>query len=428
VSAITDRPETITDPELDISARSFWERSYDEREQVFARLRAEHPVAFFRPYESTLMPPEDDTPGFWSVVKFEDCRQVSRDAARFSSAEGVIMEDVPVVVMVGAHSFLAMDDPEHRALRGIVQQAFSPRHVQTIDQWIKDEAKELVDEIIAAGGGDFCTQYAKQLPGRIFAHMFGVEKGSEEQETLMDAAEKMLAWDDPEAAQGRDALETHAEEADRIQDVALAVADRRRDDPGEDLMSWVLQAEFEGRQLEDWEIAGFFSLLGSAANDTTRHSIAHGVRLFSENPDQYAYLMEDLDGRIDNAVEEILRHATPVMHFRRTALEDVEIRGQQIRKGDKVVMWYCAGNRDDEVFPEPGAFDISRPDLKHLGFGAGGPHFCMGAALGRMMVKSALVEVFTRMPDIKLAGPVEYQVGNFLHGVHRLPVTWTPPA
>jgi cytochrome P450 len=413
---------------VDFAAQSFWAKPFAEREQAFATLRERAPVVYSRPYESTMMPPDEATPGFWSVTKWADCREVSRDTSRFISGEGAIMENYPEVVRVGVASFLMMDGEEHRQLRGIVSNAFTPRNVRKIEGWIHQHAVELVDEMIDRGEGDFCELYAKRLPAWIFGHFMGLERDSEQMHTLVDAAEKMLAWDDPEAQQGRDALTTHADEAMRIQDIALEMAELRRSDPREDdLVSWCVQAEFEGRRMEDWEIASFFSLLASAANDTTRHSMAHGVRLLSENPEQRELLLSDLPGHLDTATEEILRHATPVMHFRRTAKVDTEIRGVPIQAGEAVVMWYCSGNYDEEVFPEPQRFDITRDPNRHLAFGAGGPHFCIGSALGRQMIRSSLSEIYSRMPDIELAGEPQFQVNNFIHGVQRLPVRWTPP-
>jgi cytochrome P450 len=353
---------------------------------------------------------------------------VSRNQEDFTSTAGVIMEDFPEVVIVASHSFLAMDDPDHNRLRSIVSRAFTAKRTRTMEGWIQSVAKDLVDEMIDKGEGEFCELFAKQMPGRIFAHFFGVEPGSEDAETIMDAAEKMLAWDDPRCAQGRDALFTFAEEAERIQDVALAVAELRLEEPAEDMVSWVVHAEVDGERMEEWEVAAFFSLLGSAANDTTRHSLAHAVRLFSEHPDQLALLMEDFDGRVTGAVEEVLRHSTPVMHFRRTAKRDTRIRGVDIKEGDKVVMWYCSGDRDEDVFPDPGRFDILRENARsHMAFGAGGAHFCIGAALGRSMIAAGLREIYTRMPDITLAGEPEIQINHFMHGVHEMPVRWTPP-
>jgi cytochrome P450 len=319
-----------------------------------------------------------------------------------------------------------MDGEDHRKMRGIVEKAFTPRNVRKISEWIAQHARERLDEIIERGEGDFSEDYAKYVPGRIFAHFFGVERDSEEQHIVMEAAERMLAWDDPRMSLGRDALTTHAEEAERIQDVALAQAEKRRKDPKDDLMTWVVNAEFEGKRLDEWEIAAFFSLLGSAANDTTRHSIAHAVRLFSENPAQRALLLEDLPGRVGPAVEEVVRHASPVMHFRRTATEDVRIGDTEIKEGEHVVLWYCSGNRDPEKFDNPAAFNILRSPNDHLGFGAGGPHFCLGNAMARQMLRSVLTELYTRVPDITVTGEPDFQVNNFIHGVHALPVRWTP--
>ena len=430
MSTTTDKPN-VEDFGIDLAARDFWALPFEERDTHFARLRKEAPIAWSRPYESTLQPPDEDTPGFWSVVQYEDCREVSRDVKRFRSGEGVVMEDFPEIVQTAAHSFLAMDGTEHRQLRGIVSTAFTPRNTKQIADWIHDHARDVVDDMVADGrdSGEFCDMFAKELPGRIFAHFFGVEQGSEQQHILMDAAEKMLAWDDPEAAQGRDALETFADEAMRIQDVALEVADRRRSEPGDDLVTWVVEAEFEGRKMEDWEIAAFFSLLGSAANDTTRHTIAHAVRLLSEHPDQKEIFLSDIEEHAEAVIEETLRHSGPIQHFRRTALVDTEVHGVPIAEGEKLVMWYCSGNRDEQIHTDPARFDITRETRsKHLAFGAGGPHFCIGSSLGREMGKAALIHLYQRVPDLTLDGDVHYVVSNFLNGVHAMPVRWTPPS
>lgn len=413
-------------PEHDLAARSFWEKPFIERDDTFRFFRENHPVSYHRAYESTLLPPDDDTPGFWAITKWEDCRRVSRDAETFISGKGILMEDMPEVVTLATTSFLAMDGVDHRQVRGIVSQAFTPRNVRKIDDWINGLATELVDEIIERGEGDIVDLYAKQLPGRIFAFFFGVDAGSDDMYTIMEAAERMLAWDDPNCALGRDALTTFAEEADRIQSIAMARADHYREHPAENLVSWVVNAKFEDRTLDDWEIAAFFSLLASAANDTTRHSIGHMFRLFDENPDQLALLREDMDGRIDTAVEEVLRYSSPVQHFRRTAAKDVVVNGQEIKAGDKCVLWYCSGNFDEDQFDDPRRFDIQRKPNRHMAFGAGGPHFCIGSALGRQMIKASMQEVYTRMPDLHLTAPPEFQINNFIHGIHAAQAAWTP--
>lgn len=422
-----ENPYKVTDPALDLAARSFWAQTFEEREKAFARLRAENPVSYHRACESTLLPPTEETPGFWSVVRAEDCWHVSRNPDLFCSDKGVLMEDMPYVVLAATASFLVMDGEDHRKMRGLVHSVFTPRNIKKMEGWVRDYVRGRMDEIIHLGEGDFADLFCKYVPGRVFARLFGLEDDVEGQHTIMEAAERMLAWDDPRMALGRDAITTFAEEAERIQDIALREAEKRRDNPGEDLVSWVANAEFEGQKLDEWEIASFFSLLGSAANDTTRHSLAHGVRLFSENPEQKKLLLEDFEGRIGGAVEEILRHSSPVMHFRRTATQDTEISGVPIRKGEHVVMWYCSGNRDDSVFPDAGTFDILRSPNDHLAFGAGGPHFCLGNTLGRFMLRAALEEIYTRIPDIEITEQPHYQINNFIHGVHAMPVRWTPP-
>ncbi|KZS84694.1 MULTISPECIES: cytochrome P450 [Mycobacterium] len=417
----------ITDPELDLAARSFWEQDFEQRDKAFARLRTEQPVSYSRPYESTLLPPDENTPGFWSVTKAADCRHVSRSKELFCSGLGVLMEDMPIDAIRATASFLVMDGEDHRRLRGLIQQAFTARNIRKLADWVAQTARERLDEIIDRGEGDFADLYAKYVPGRIFAHFFGVERDSEEQHVIMEAAERMLAWDDPRMALGRDALTTHVEEAMRIQAIALAQAQKCRKDPKDDLMSWVANAEFEGKKLDDQEIMSFFSLLGSAANDTTRHTIAHAVRLFAQHPDQRDLLVEDLPGRLGTAVEEVVRYSSPVMHFRRTATADTTIGDVEIKKGEHVVMWYCSANRDAEAFENPGTFDILRNPNDHLGFGGGGPHFCLGNTLARQMLSAVFTEIYTRIPDITLAGEPQFQINNFIHGVHSLPARWTPP-
>jgi cytochrome P450 len=408
--------------DLDISARLFWHKPYEERERSFAWLRANRPVSFHRPYESELLPVTEETAGFYAIVKHDDIKRVSRDSQTFASGEGILVEDFPEVVAVASQSFLAMDDPEHHALRSIISKAFTPNRIRSLEQMIAGNVTDLLDQMEAGDGGDLCHLFAKHLPARIFADFFGITN-PEQRATVIDAAERMLAWDDPEAAAGRDALTTYAEEADRLSDVAYALIDERLAQPGNDLMSWIVEADFDGRRMEEWEAAAFFVLLSAAANDTTRHSTAHAVRLLSENPSARAWFMKDVAGRSAAVVEEVLRHSTPVMQFRRTTTVDTEVRGVSIPSGSKVVMWYCSGNRDEDVFDEPARFDPTRAKTDHLGFGGGGAHFCIGASLGRTMLREALVQLYTRFPNLQ-SGPAHFMVGNFMHGVHQLPVTW----
>jgi len=177
--------------------------------------------------------------------------------------------------------------------------------------------------------------------------------------------------------------------------------------------------------MSEAEVGAFFTLLVGAANDTTRHAMSHAVHTLHQHPDQKAYLLEDFEGRIDDAVEELLRWQPPLMHFRRTALHDYEIAGKTIKKGDKVVLWYVSGNYDERAYENPDIFDITRRSNKHLAFGAGGPHFCLGNALGRQMMKCALRALYTRLPDLEVGEP-ELLLSNFMNGVKTIHGTWTP--
>lgn len=412
--------------DTDIHTFAFWGRPWADRDETFRHLRATAPIMWCPPAESLLLPPDENTAGFWSVFRHADIRTISRNPKVFSSYEGIFMEDFPEVVSQGALSFIVLDAPRHTQLRSIVQVAFSPRHIARIESDIRDIARTLVDHMVTVDGGDICALLSKPLPGKIFASFFGVPDGALADEVIQNA-EHMAAWSDPEELGDLEPIELFGNAAFRLNDIALELTAVRREQPGDDLLTWVIQAEHEGQQLEDWEIGSFFSLLAAAANDTTRHTISHALLAFEQHPEQKAYLLEDLEGRIDNAVEEVLRWATPLMHMRRTALVDTEIAGQEIKAGDKVVMWYCSGNRDEEVFERPYEFDITREPNRHLSFGGGGIHFCLGSNLAKQTIRAALLEIYGRLPDISVGEP-EFLVANFVHGIKRLPGSWTPTA
>jgi cytochrome P450 len=192
------------------------------------------------------------------------------------------------------------------------------------------------------------------------------------------------------------------------------------------MVSWLVQAEIDGRQLEDYEISSFFVMLSGAANDTTGHAIAHSLLELQRNPEQKAWLLEDFEGRIDTAVDELLRWRSPLVHFRRTATEDYELGGRTIKAGDKVVLWYDSGNHDADVFSDPDRLDLSRKPNRHLSFGGGGVHYCLGQALGKALLRAALREVYTQLPDI-LIGEPEEGLSNLFNHMNKLPATWTPP-
>lgn len=421
---ITAPAPLTTHGEIDLSARSFWALSAAERDAAFTVLRRENPVPWSRPVESDLLPPELNTKGFWSLTKYEDIRAASRNPEVFSSADGVIMESFAPEMTELVQSFIAMDAPRHTQLRGITMDAFKPKNMRTLEGWIRGHARDLIDEVAARGEGDFAVLVSKVLPARIFRSMFGMPEGEMGDRTV-DACQRLLAFTDPEVCGDKSGLEVLADAMMEIHQTAAEIVPERRENPGDDLMTWLALAEFDGERMTDEEIGAFLVMVGVAANDTTRHASAQAIHFFSQNPDQRALLLEDVPGRIDGAVEEVLRCSHPLNHMRRTATQDTVIRGQEIKAGDNVVLWYCSGNRDEEIFDDPFRFDILRSPNPHITFGGGGPHYCLGAALARTTLKSLLTEVFTRIPDIQSSEP-DFLIGNFSNGIKRLPAAWTP--
>jgi cytochrome P450 len=281
-----------------------------------------------------------------------------------------------------------------------------------------------VAQLAPRGEGDLVKDLGKLLPGLIYAHFIGVSD-VEMRDRVVHAADQLGSWNDPEYTAHMEPIMVFANAAETLSDVALELAELRRKEPGEDMLTWLVQAEFEGRRMEDWEIASFFVMLSGASNDTTGHAMAHALWELERHPEQKAWLFEDFEGRIDGAIEELLRWRCPIVHFRRTAAKDYELGGKTIKKGDKVVLWYLSGNFDEDVFEAPDRLDLSRKANRHLAFGGGGIHFCLGNALGRALLKAAVREVYTQLPDLELSPPVE-GFSNLFQSVRRLPATWTP--
>lgn len=407
--------------EINLSSMEFWGKPWGERLDAFRWLRDNEPVAWHDPPEP-LAPGLENSKGFWSITRYEDQREVSRRPEIFSSADGVFVDDFPNLEAI--LSFIVMDAPRHTELRGIVQSAFSPRNIRKMEDQIRGEVERLVAEIAPLGEADLCEVMFKELPGRIFAGFIGVED-REKRVILMEGAEQLGSWADPKYGHIGPPLAVFQDAAMSIMGIASEEGAKRRAVPGDDLLTWIIEAEFEGARMSEADIGAFFTLLVAAANDTTRHAMAHAVRTLQDHPDQKRVLFEDYDARIDNAVEELLRWKPPLMHFRRTAVADYELAGTTIRSGDKVVLWYVSGNYDERAYENPEVFDITRQPNLHLAFGAGGPHFCMGNALGRAMIKFALRELYTRLPDLEVGEP-ELLLSNFMNGVKTLHGTWTP--
>jgi cytochrome P450 len=403
----------------DLSAREFWFRPPGEREEVFAVLRRDQPVSWQRAPESILMPAElESTGGYWAVVTYEDVRTVSRHPELFCSGRGVLFEDAPPENLEASQSFLAMDAPRHTKVRGLVSSAFTPRQVARIEARIAEHAREIVDELLEHREGDFVQLVAKRLPMATISDMIGVPES--QREAVAAAAEGLVSWNDPDFVGERQPLEAITEGLMALTQTALELAEHREAHPSEDLMTALVQAEVDGERLTHEEIAAFFVLLSVAGNDTTRHSTSHAMRALQEHPDQRALLSTDPERLLPVAVEEFVRWATPVMNFRRTATQDTELNGVPIAAGDKVVMFYSSANRDETAFAAPHRFDVTRRPNHHVGFGGGGPHYCLGASLARTQLRSIFGELLTRAPDLQVGEP-ELLLGSFVNGVKRMP-------
>jgi len=403
---------------VDLSSMDFWALPPAAREEGFAELRATAPVSWHRQPESQLLPESEGTGGYWAIVRYEDVREVSRDPQRFCSGQGVMFEDIPQEMLEASQSFLAMDDPRHATLRKLVAEGFKPRAVKRIEDGIRADARTIVDELVDGFEGDFVEAVAKRLPMMTIMRMLGVPE--EDQKAVLWGVDAAVSWNDPDFLAGQTPLEVVAKSMAIMTEIAYRLCAERRAQPADDLITDLVEADVDGERLTDAEISAFLVLLSVAGNDTTRHTTSHAMRALCDFPDQRALLLQDLDGRIDTAVEEFVRWASPVMTFRRTATRDTEIAGQPVAAGEKVVMFYPSANRDETVFDRPNDLDVARSPNRHVGFGGGGPHFCMGAPLARTQLKAIFTELLGRFPDLEVGEPA-YVTGNFVNGITRMP-------
>ena len=386
----------------------------------FDALRRERPVTWH----------EEPAPnhGFWSVTRYDDLVDVHMDWETYSSEVGAVaLEELDAEQLEIRRSMLETDPPRHRDLRNVCNKRFTVRGLQPYEDFIREIARGVLDRAFAKGECDFVLEVAKELPIRFLCAIFEVPQ--DDAPMLIDWGDAMIGNQDPEySAAVVDQVDT---EEFRLLPFRSPIArevfaygrrqrDLRLEEPQEDVITALSLAQREGI-LTERDYDNYFSLLMIAGNETTRHTISHGMHALMENPDQLRLLQED-PSLIPNAVEEILRWATPVLHFRRTATRDVELRGQRIRAGDKVVTWYISANRDETVFPDPYRFDVRRNPNPHVTFGPGGPHFCLGAHLARLETRVLFQELLPRLATIEPTGPIERMRSNFVHGIKHMPV------
>jgi cholest-4-en-3-one 26-monooxygenase len=397
--------------DVDLADPDVFERG--DHHEMFAVLRREDPVHW---------QPERAGRGFWCLTTHADVQAANRDAATFRSGEGFTLAELDRDDGTFTELLPGMDAPRHTRFRRIVNRGFTPRMLGLIEAHLAHKATVIVDNVIERGSCDFVTDIAAELPLQAIAELMGVPQDDRRQ--LFEWSNRMIGIDDPEYRGDPDQGRQTAAEMFLYAD---GLARARADDPREDIVTTLINAEIDGDHLSDAEFGMFFLLLVVAGNETTRNATAHGMRALMDNPAELDKLVADPSReRIERAVEEILRWASPVLYFRRTATRDVVIRDTTIRAGDKVALWYMSANRDETVFEDPFRFDVDRWPNEHVAFGGGGPHFCLGANLARMELRLIFREIVTRMPDMTIDGPISALRSNFVGGIKHMPVRWTP--
>ena len=419
---MTAQHPALSRADIDLSDTEFWGRPLAERQAAFAMLRAEEHPPFFAEPETPFTEPG---PGYYALVRHAEVVEASRNPEVFSSGRGATsIPDLPGEFNEYFGSMINMDDPRHARLRRIVSRAFTPRMIKKFEGDVQRVAATIVDDLLAGGPCDFVEQVAARLPLTIICQLMGIPDSRydlvlRDTNTILSGMDPDFLSEDPEEAVGQ-ILGAGAELADLVTGLATERAGR----PGDDLVTALATANIDGEQLTAAELASFFILLVVAGNETTRNAISHSLVLLTDFPGQRELLMADFDGRLGIAVEELVRYSSPVIFMRRTVTQDYRMNGHDYRQGDKTVLYYWSANQDETVFADPARLDITRSPNPHVGFGAAGPHFCLGAHLARREVSVMLRELLTRIPDIRAAGPPDRLLSSFINGIKHLPCTF----
>ena len=408
--------------DIDLSDPEFWLKDRSFREGAFKTLRDESPFHFFeeRVIEDAPFPPG---PGYRAITRHDDIWHISRNPQLFCSGKGSNIGDLPVEMNEFFGSMINMDDPKHFRLRNIVSRGFTPKEITRVEEQVKDRAEKLVTDLFDRfpnGECDFVEEVAAPLPLAIICDMMGIPE--EDHKQIFHWTNVILGVGDPEFVGSYEDLMRVALE---MFTYAQNLGQSRIDSPQDDVTSAMMNAVVDGERLTAQEFGSFFILLVVAGNETTRNAISHGMKLLTDHPDQRQLWFDDFDTHTKSAVEEIVRYATPVIHFRRTVTEDTELSGQKLSAGGKVVMFYASGNRDERVFTDPYKFDVTRTVTPaQVGFGAGGPHFCLGANLARREIAVMFDEIRRRMPNLRITGEPAYLQSAFINGIKRMPCAW----
>jgi cholest-4-en-3-one 26-monooxygenase len=367
--------------------------------------------------------------GFWSVTRHADVAAVGRDTGRFSSEAGIMAFDQPELALPESpRMMIEMDPPRHTRYRLLVNRGFTPRMIARLAERIRAGAAAVVDDVSSLGGCDFVSSIASPLPLQVITDLLGVPEA--DRARVFSLSNRIMGHDDEAvgAAAGAPAYEAIGE---MFAYAAALAGDRRAGGAGQDEVASTGSDDIVGAllsrvgddELSEEEFGWFFLLLIVAGNETTRTALSQGMLAFFEHPDQWSRLVDE-PSLLDSAVDEVLRWSTPILHFRRTAAEDVTLHSETIRRGDKVLLWYASANFDEEVFADPLTFDTGRSPNEHVTFGAGGPHFCLGAHLARLELRAMLEQLTRRLPGLRLDGPVERVTSNWTNGIKRMQVAF----
>jgi cytochrome P450 len=415
-------PADVALGSFNVSDPEFWLLPRDVREGAFRALRAAPQLQFFDEWKF-VDSPFPQGPGYYALARYEDVWFASRNPQLFCSGHGSNIGDLPQEMNEFFGSMINMDDPKHFRLRSIVSKGFTPKQISRVEDYVRVKARLLVDDLLEKfpdGECDFVEQLAAPLPLQIICEMMGIPAQDEQQ--IFAWTNTILGIGDPEYGT---TIEDLMAAAIGMFQYAQALGEDRLATPRDDVTSAMMHAEVDGERLTAAEFGSFFILIVVAGNETTRNAITHGMRFLTEHPDQRTIWFDDFADVTKTAVDEIVRYATPVIHFRRTATEDVRIGETQLHAGDKVVLWYAAANRDPSAFDEPDRFDVRRPlQPQQVGFGAGGPHFCLGANLARREIAVMFDEIRTRLPEMRTVGEPAYLQSAFINGIKRQQCAW----
>ena len=397
----------FTDPDL-----------YAERVPLeeFAELRRTAPI-WWNEQPFRISGFEDS--GFWVVTKHADVKEVSRRSDVFSSRENTAIirfneEMTREQIEMQRFIMLNVDPPEHTKIRRLVARGFTPRAINGLREVLNERAQRIATEALESGSGDFVTDVACELPLQAIAELLGVPQ--EHRKDLFDWSNQMVAYDDPEYDVQPDAAATE------ILGYFMNVAEEKKKCPMDDIVTKLVEADVDGSALSSDEFGFFTILLAVAGNETTRNAISHGMHAFLQNPDQWELYKER---KPETAADEIVRWATPVVSFQRTALADTELAGRQIKKGERVGMFYSSANFDPDVFDEPEKFDILRDPNPHVGFGGTGAHYCLGASLARLEIDLIFSAIAEHMPDIRQLQEPRRLRSGWLNGIKEYRVQYT---